>query len=122
MSSKSHYNSRHRTRSPSRRRSRSPRHKHDVRKRSKSRSPSRRSSMSHDRHHRTNGHRRDSPERHHSSRASGHIDRHDNFRPQSSHKKLSHEDEFLEMRRQEREVISLHECPLIWGKSPLPDE
>lgn len=61
--------------------------------------------------------------RHHSSRSNGHTNRYDNnHKPQSSHKKLNHEDEFLELRRQERETISLHECPHIWGRSPAPDE
>lgn len=126
MSSKYHYNSRHRSRSPSRKRSRSRsphrNSKYETNRRSKSRSPfrhpSKRRSLSRDRYHKTNGHRRDSQERHHHSRPNIH----DNHRPQTSHKKLSHEDEFWEMRRQQRELISLHECPLIWGKSPMPNE
>ncbi|KRT80467.1 hypothetical protein AMK59_7739, partial [Oryctes borbonicus] len=38
-----------------------------------------------------------------------------------SHK--NQEDEFMEARRQERELIGIQECPHIWGKSPeRPDE
>lgn len=37
-------------------------------------------------------------------------------------KKLLLEDEFMEQRRQQRELIGLKDCPEIWGKSPEPEE
>lgn len=37
-------------------------------------------------------------------------------------KKMLLEDEFMEQRRKQREMIGLKECPEIWGKSPEPDE
>lgn len=32
------------------------------------------------------------------------------------------EDEFMEQRRQQRELIGLKDCPEIWGRSPEPEE
>jgi hypothetical protein len=37
-------------------------------------------------------------------------------------KKRHVEDEFMESRRQEREVLGMRECPEIWGKSPPREE
>lgn len=40
-----------------------------------------------------------------------------------AHPHKNQEDEFMEARRQERELIGVQECPHIWGKSPeRPDE
>lgn len=36
-------------------------------------------------------------------------------------KKMLLEDEFMEQRRQQREMIGLKDCPEIWGKSPEPE-
>lgn len=47
---------------------------------------------------------------------------HDNGRLKNNQKVSNHEDELMELRRQERETISLLDCPNIWGKSPVPEE
>lgn len=51
----------------------------------------------------------------------GHSD-YDNGRLKNNQKVSNHEDELMELRRQEREIISLLECPNIWGKSPAREE
>ncbi|KAB0800699.1 hypothetical protein PPYR_06438 [Photinus pyralis] len=40
----------------------------------------------------------------------------------SNLKRLTQEEEILEARRQEREMLGMRLCPNIWGKSPTPEE
>ncbi|KAJ8937668.1 hypothetical protein NQ318_011352 [Aromia moschata] len=43
------------------------------------------------------------------------------YKSREMHKKVC-EDEFMESRRQQREIIGMRECLNIWGKSPEPEE
>lgn len=47
---------------------------------------------------------------------------HGEYRSRDSHKKGSHEDDFMESRRQQREILGMRECSNIWGKSPEPEQ
>lgn len=81
------------------RRSRSPSSKYVTKKQRKSRSRS--------------------PKNHREER---NVRNHDNgYRSRDSAKKFD-QDDFMESRRQQREILGVRECPNIWGKSPEPDD
>lgn len=112
---------RHKLRSRSR--STERRHRSSTKHRSRSRSRDRNGEISGSHKYATENHRdhkhntwrsKEVPERHSNQR--------DNGRVRTDSKRLSHEDEYMELRRQEREMISLRGCPDVWGKSPLPEE
>ncbi|GJQ81679.1 hypothetical protein Trydic_g8555 [Trypoxylus dichotomus] len=123
MSKTSYYRHR-RSRTPDRTR-RSP--YSNSRNRSRSRSRSRyhtnndKRDSSRDRDRRSS---RDSISRHKDA-SSDRTDFHDrkSHHGRRSHSQKNQEEEFMEARRQERELIGIQECPHIWGKSPeRPDE
>jgi len=76
--------------------------------------------------------KQDTPSRkHHSSYDFGHSNekhnkgerKNDDYsKGRDSKKFVSQEDQFMEHRRQEREVLGMRECPTVWGKSPLREE
>lgn len=48
-----------------------------------------------------------------------HYNSHSHHKHRNNFKRLTQEEELLEARRQEREIIGMRACPNIWGKSPL---
>ncbi|XP_030755702.1 NKAP family protein CG6066 [Sitophilus oryzae] len=105
------------------RRSRSPEYRSHSRKpsrhyRSRSRSRSRSKS-------RVSNYASSSSSRYHDN-GHGKNDRRNtdhNHRSRDTHKKFaSQEDEFMEHRRQEREILGTREAPTVWGRSPLREE
>ncbi|XP_018577924.1 NKAP family protein CG6066 [Anoplophora glabripennis] len=47
---------------------------------------------------------------------------HSEYRSRDSHKKGSYEDDFMESRRKQREILGMRECSNIWTKSPEAEE
>lgn len=101
-----------------------------VRKMSSHRSPQRRS-RSPDRYDFSHKHRKRSPsyrEKHREidSKSDRWTNDHHNsylhHKHRSNLKRLTQEEEVLEARRQEREILGMRLCPNIWGKSPTPEE
>nr|CAH7713217.1 unnamed protein product [Callosobruchus chinensis] len=106
--------------SKNRSRSRSP---HGIKsvssksRRSKSRSPSRRGRSS-------------SRPSHSKSRDMDHSKSHDDRHSRNGYfnhrskdpKKMTSEDDFMESRRRQREIVGMRDLPNVWGKSPEPDE
>ncbi|KAK4881117.1 hypothetical protein RN001_004436 [Aquatica leii] len=51
-----------------------------------------------------------------------HYNSHSHHKHRNNLKRLTQEEEVLEARRQEREVLGMRLCPNIWGKSPTPQD
>ncbi|KAF5285573.1 hypothetical protein FQA39_LY16585 [Lamprigera yunnana] len=51
-----------------------------------------------------------------------HYNSHSHHKHRSNLKRLTQEEEILEIRRQEREILGMRICPNIWGKSPTPQD
>ncbi|KAJ8921324.1 hypothetical protein NQ315_002938 [Exocentrus adspersus] len=134
MGSHSAIRSKSRSRTPSYR-SKSKMYERDMKSRSKSRSRSPRKSKTNKR----PSERSHSPEFSHSDRIkrdrkSAHRSRngyhhsedlnyerrhsYNDYKSRDSHKKGSYEDDFMESRRQQREILGMQECRSVWGKSP----
>ncbi|KAF5307324.1 hypothetical protein FQR65_LT07040 [Abscondita terminalis] len=99
-------------------------------RKSSNRSPDRRSidrSYSNSHHSSNHKHRRRSPSHRESEVKSerwtnDHYNSHSHYKHRSNIKRLTQEEEVLEARRQEREVLGMRFCPTIWGKSPTPQD